>query len=85
MSKIYFVDGFQAHQAKRVCEFFFGDYFIKIKLIQEKREFHVTLKKTVTISGKEVPVSEFLDLEDFKSYWGAQWKLFYEPTPELVK
>lgn len=81
----YYVSGFQVHQARKVCEFFFGDYFVDIELIKKERVFHITIKKTLSIAGKETPVGEFLDLKDFQDYWTANWKLLYEPTPEVVK
>jgi len=74
----YYVSGFQVHQAKRVCEFFFGDYFVGIKLNQHEKTFEIKLKKTLMLNSKDTPVGEFLDLADFKSYWGSQWKLIYE-------
>ena len=76
--KKYYISGYQLNQARRVCEFFFGDYFINIKLNQKEQRFDIKLKKTLNIGGKDVPVGEFLDLVDFKEYWGPQWRLVYE-------
>lgn len=113
-NKKYYIDGFQAHQGKRVCGFFFGDYFSTLKMNEPDWRFDITLKRTIPLTlpidikqetverilklsqqgifskqicdvirketsiSKQTPISEFLNIQDFRDYWGPKWKLFYE-------
>jgi len=81
--KKYYISGFQKHQAKRVCEYFFGDYFVSIKLNEKDTRFDIKLKKTLLIGGKDMKIQDYLNIDDFKSFWGPQWRLVFE-VDELI-
>lgn len=81
--KKYFIAGFQVHQAKKVCLYFFGDYFVSIRMNTKEHCFDIKLKKSLKIKGVDTPVTELLDVNDFKSYWGPAWRLLYEVEQEV--
>jgi len=78
LPKRYYVSGFQIAQAKKLCEFLFGDYFVSIKMNTRDVVFDIKLKRSIKIEGKDVKIEDYIDLADFKSFWGPQWRLVYE-------
>lgn len=48
--KKYSISGFQISQARRVCEFFFGDFFVNAKLDRENLRFDIQLHKEININ-----------------------------------
>lgn len=117
-NKKYYIDGFQNHQARKLCGYVFGDYFSTIKLNQPSWCFDVTVKRAIPLTipidlkpeiiervlklsqqgifskqicdvirketsvSKQTPITEFINIPDFKDYWGPRWKLFYEDPSE---
>lgn len=80
---VYYINGFLPNQAKKVCMFFFADFFVSIKMDPKERCFNIKLKRSLFIKDKngvegEVKIEEVLDIKDFKEFWGPQWKLLYE-------
>lgn len=82
MAKVYYINGFLTAQARKVCELYFGAFFVELRLIQEKREFHIYLKRSIEVDGEVVQLTDFVDVADFKEWSGAQWKIFYDTPAE---
>lgn len=74
----YSISGFQLANARKMCKFFFGDFYIRCDLNERDRIFEIRVHKTlITIKGEIYSVEEQFDIPAFKKFWGAQWVIIY--------
>lgn len=84
---VYFVSGFRESQARKVCEFFFGDFFISCELNGRERIFEIKINKHLKIKNVDgtiriEKIEDYVDMVHFKKFWGGQWKVTYEVNEE---
>lgn len=87
MSKVYHISGMQVAHARKICKFVFGDFFISCNLIQQERIFDIKVNESLKVKQpngtiKVHPLSDYVDIEHFKKFWGMQWKIRYDKSEE---
>lgn len=87
---VYRISNFLLPNAKKVSRFIFGEFFVSCELNQRERIFEIRINKTLT-SKKKVgdkivetvhDVEDYVDIENFKKFWGPQWKIMYDSSEE---
>lgn len=77
-SNRYSISGFELANARKMCKFFFGDFYIRCDLNREEIAFEIRLHKTLKNSKGEIfKVEDHFDIPAFRQFWGAQWKIIY--------
>lgn len=75
---LYRISGFMLANARKMCKFFFGDFYIRLDLNERDRTFEIRLHKTLkSVKGEIYSVEEHFDIPGFQKYWGAQWVIIY--------
>lgn len=83
MATVYHVSGFLLSNARKVCRFIFGDFFISCDLNKVERVFIIRLNKELkTKEGKLYKIDDYVELDYFKKFWGPQWKIFFTKDEE---
>lgn len=82
---VHYISGYRIAQARRNCEFFFGSFFESCDLDETCRMFIIKLKKTVKVKNENGEItteriSDHVDIDRFKRFWGPQWVLKYEAS-----
>lgn len=68
--KFVYANGYNISQARKLLEFYFGDFFLKAEANAQKLRFDIYLKKTLKGDKNELlDINDFADLDYFKQYW----------------
>lgn len=70
---------------RKNCRYIFGDFFISAKMNERERVFEINLHKELPVrqpNGEIVmePITDYVDIEKFKRFWGAQWRITFTKT-----
>lgn len=81
------VDNYLLANARKNCKYIFRQFFVSCSLNQEERRFEIRVYKTINVrqedgSVKIADIEEYVDIEDFKKWWGPQWKIIYHTSEE---
>jgi len=66
--KFYYSQGFTQSTAKKICQYFFGDYFFKIVSNHKERRYDCFLKNKIVVEGKEDIINKD-EIREFQNYW----------------
>ena len=69
-----YANGMNISSAKKVSEFYFGEFFSGIKKNYKERTFVIQLAKETSIDGKLKEIKKHFTkeyIENFKNYWGG--------------
>lgn len=74
------ISNFVIANCRKNCRYIFGDFFISAKMNEPERVFEIMLHKSLPVrqaSGQIIyePISDYIDIEKFKRFWGAQWRI----------
>lgn len=72
---------------RKNCRYIFGDFFISAKMNERERVFEISLHKSRPVRQEngeiiEEPITDYIDIEKFKRYWGAQWRITFTNTEQ---
>lgn len=84
---VYRIGNYQISNARKNCKYIFGDFYISCDLNERERTFDIRLYKTLKVKDKvgnikKEPISDYVDIEHFKNYWGAQWRILFDTFEE---
>jgi len=79
----YYQNGFNLSQCRKLCEFVFADFYMKVDRNEKAQEFHIFLFKERTIEDEEtkeqiaVKLEQAHNIEYFKEFWCSNglWKI----------
>lgn len=85
---VYRIGNYLLANARKNCRFFFGDFFISAELNARERVFEIRLKKQIKVRDENGKVrieniNDYVEIESFKKYWGAQWRLMFSTDEEV--
>lgn len=67
-----YANGYNISQARKLCKFYFGDFFFKAEKNDNKLRFDIyILDKVSGENGEILTIEEFVDLDYFDSYWNG--------------
>lgn len=86
MPIMYNICGFRVAQVRKVCSFFFGDFYRDTEIDRVNRIFLIRVNKTLKIKQgdkiKEEKIEDYVDIESFKKHFGGTWKIIYDNYEE---
>lgn len=85
---VYRISNFLVSNARKVCKFFFGDFYISCDLNERERCFEIRLRKEIIVKQKDgrtktEDIEDYIDIDHFKKYWGPQWKIMFSIDEEV--
>lgn len=67
-----YANGLNISQSRKLCKFYFGDFFLKAEKNESKLRFDIYIKKRIKSSGGEISELEhYCDLDYFLSFWNG--------------
>lgn len=84
---VYRIGGYILSNCRKNCRFYFGDFYISASLNERERVFEINLKETLPVrqpngSIIDEPITDYVDIEKFKKFWGAQWRITFTQTKQ---
>lgn len=84
---VYRIGGYILSNCRKNCRYIFGDFFISAKLNEKERVFEINLHKDLPVRQEDgtvvrEPITDYVDMDKFKKFWGAQWRITYTKTEQ---
>jgi hypothetical protein len=66
--KFYYSQGFTQATAKRICQYFLGDYFFKLQSNHKTRTYDCFIKNKIMSEGNIILVDKS-EIAEFQKFW----------------
>jgi hypothetical protein len=71
--EFFYANGYTIANTRRLCQFYFGDFFIKATKNDKKLRFDIYISnKIVDLESGTLKLEDYVDLDHFNNFWNGK-------------
>jgi len=78
-----YANGMTIGNVRKIAKFYFGSFYVDAKKNDKQMIFEIYLKDKIETKDEVMALSDYIDVDYFKEFWGNAWKLILTKEEDI--